>query len=247
MQTDMAEWQSISVVLWTCTHVLCSLRLTPISQNFGIWLYYSFKNTIQLILVDSPIWARNKQSDCSMSGCWGILCDIKLLKAGFWWFLGMNKSTTEHDTTKLITPFHSESTVHSIDINFSYYEKVSKIGKNPLDVEKSPWLDVWSKFCHFCNVLKTLNNSYQQTRHLELNRMVQTILSQHVWLLRYLCHFNPLKARFFGRFTKITDFLSIIDYLYQKSVNYQCLFLSMCLSVCLYVCLSVCPGSLGTR
>ena len=143
------------------------------------------KTTNQLILVYSPIWARNKQSYCSMSGCWGILCGIKLLKAGFLWSLGMNKSTTEHDTTKLITPFHSESTVHSIDINISCYEKVSKIGK------KSPYyrLDVWSKFCHFCNVLKTLNNSYQQTRHLELNRMVQTILSWHVRLLRYFVSF----------------------------------------------------------
>ena len=27
----------------------------------------------------------------------------------------------------------------------------------------------------------------------------------------------------------------MIDYLYQKSVNYHCLFLSMCLSVCLFV------------
>ena len=47
-------------------------------------------------------------------------------------------------------------------------------------------LGILSKICHFCNVLKTLNNSYQQTHHLELNRMVQTVLLQHVWLLRYL-------------------------------------------------------------
>ena len=42
---------------------------------------------------------------------------------------------------------------------------------------KSPYyrLDVSSKFCHFCNVLKTLNNLFRKTRHLELNRMVQTI------------------------------------------------------------------------
>ena len=43
-----------------------------------------------------------------------------------------NNSTTELDTTELLTPFHSESTAHSNDINISYYEKISKIGKNPL-------------------------------------------------------------------------------------------------------------------
>ena len=44
---------------------------------------------------------------------------------------------------------------------------------------KSPYyrLDILSKFCHFCIMPKTLNNLYQQTHHLELNRMVQTILS----------------------------------------------------------------------
>ena len=38
-------------------------------------------------------------------------------------------------------------------------------------------LGILPNFCHFRNVLKTLNKSYQQTHHLELNRMVQTILS----------------------------------------------------------------------
>ena len=44
---------------------------------------------------------------------------------------------------------------------------------------KSPYyrLGVLIKFCHFRNVLKTLNNSYQQTQHLELNKTVQTIFS----------------------------------------------------------------------
>ena len=46
----------------------------------------------------------------------------------------MNNSTTEHNTMKLITPFHSESTVHSNDINISYYEKTPKIGENPLTI-----------------------------------------------------------------------------------------------------------------
>ena len=44
----------------------------------------------------------------------------------------MNNSTTEHHTTKLITPLHSELTAHSNDINISYFEKIPKIGKNPL-------------------------------------------------------------------------------------------------------------------
>ena len=44
----------------------------------------------------------------------------------------MNNSANEHHTTKLITSFHSESTVHSNDINILYYEKIPKIGKNPL-------------------------------------------------------------------------------------------------------------------
>ena len=44
----------------------------------------------------------------------------------------MNNSTTEHDTMKLTTSFHLESTVHSSDINISYREKLPKIGENPL-------------------------------------------------------------------------------------------------------------------
>ena len=68
----------------------------------------------------------------------------------------------------------NESTVHSNDINISYCEKTSKIGENPLGVGR---LGVSSKICHFGSVLKTLNNLYQQNRHLELNTIVQMILS----------------------------------------------------------------------
>ena len=32
----------------------------------------------------------------------------------------------------MITPFHSELTAHSNDINISYYEKILKIGENAL-------------------------------------------------------------------------------------------------------------------
>ena len=44
----------------------------------------------------------------------------------------MNNSTTEHDTAKLITPFRSESTALSNDINISYYEEIPEIDENPL-------------------------------------------------------------------------------------------------------------------
>ena len=54
-----------------------------------------------------------------------IICD----------FLVTNNSTIRHDTTELIAPFHSESTAHSNDINISYYEKISKIGENPLIID----------------------------------------------------------------------------------------------------------------
>ena len=53
-------------------------------------------------------------------------------QGGFLGFLQMNNSTTEHDTMKLITSFHSESTAHSNDITISYHEKILKIGENSL-------------------------------------------------------------------------------------------------------------------
>ena len=85
-----------------------------------------------------------------------------------------NIFATEHDTTKLIAPFHSESTALSSDTNISYCTKIPNIGENLLIIYR---LGVLPKFCHFCNVLKTPNNSYQQTHHLELNRTIQIILS----------------------------------------------------------------------
>ena len=96
----------------------------------------------------------------------------------------INNCATKHDTTKLIASFRSESNTRSNDINISHYEKYPKIGEMSL-------LQTWcsSKFGHFCNVLKTLNKSYQQTHHLELNRMVQTILMQQVRLLRYFVRY----------------------------------------------------------
>ena len=36
---------------------------------------------------------------------------------------------------KLIMSFHSESTTNSNDINISYYEKIPKIGENPLIID----------------------------------------------------------------------------------------------------------------
>ena len=67
----------------------------------------------------------------------------------------MNNLAVKHDTTELITPFHSELTVHSNDISILYCEKIPKIGENPLII------GALIKFCHFCNVFKTLNNPYQ--------------------------------------------------------------------------------------
>ena len=57
-----------------------------------------------------------------------------MLGGGFF-VISTNNSTTEHDTMKLITPFHSESTAHSDDTNISYYEKLPKIGENPLIID----------------------------------------------------------------------------------------------------------------
>ena len=67
----------------------------------------------------------------------------------------MNNSTTKHDTMKLIASLQSESTAHFNNINILYHGKLPKIGENPLR------LGVSSKFSHFCNVLKTLDNSYE--------------------------------------------------------------------------------------
>ena len=74
-----------------------------------------------------------------------------------------------------------QNQLHHFTQNQLYIQKIliSHIAKNYPKSMKSPYyrLDIVSKFCHFCNVLKTLNYLYQQTRHLEPNRMVQTILS----------------------------------------------------------------------
>ena len=43
--------------------------------------------------------------------------------------------TIKNNTTKIITTFHSESTVHSNDINISYCEKTPKIGENPFIID----------------------------------------------------------------------------------------------------------------
>ena len=57
------------------------------------------------------------------------------LMAGFLRLLQMNNFGTEHDTTKLITPFHSESTALSGDIDISYCSNLSKIGKISLFID----------------------------------------------------------------------------------------------------------------
>ena len=57
------------------------------------------------------------------------------LKTGFLQFLQMNNFTTEHDTTKLIRSFHSQSIIHSNDSNISYCEKIAQIDENPLIID----------------------------------------------------------------------------------------------------------------
>ena len=47
----------------------------------------------------------------------------------------MNNSTIEHDTTKLLTSFHLESTIHSNDVNTSHCKKSPKISVNPLIID----------------------------------------------------------------------------------------------------------------
>ena len=63
-----------------------------------------------------------------------------------------NNSTIKHDTTELITPYHSESTAHSyviiiiiIIINISYYGEILKINEKPLIIG----LGVFIKFVIF--------------------------------------------------------------------------------------------------
>ena len=69
----------------------------------------------------------------------------------------MNISTTEHDTVKTLHQLtHTQMYILMISISHTM--------KNTPKLAKSPYynrLGVLPKFCHFCNVLKTLNNLYQ--------------------------------------------------------------------------------------
>ena len=115
------------------------------------------QNTKQFISVDSPSWAKQNGTNSFVVACTVVeifTLTVRLLKARFLWFLQRNISATEHDMTKIITSFHSESPVH-YDINISYCPKIPKIGENPLIID----LPFHQKF--LINVLKALNNSYQ--------------------------------------------------------------------------------------
>ena len=82
----------------------------------------------------------------------------------------MNNSTTGQNITDQLHHF-TQNQLHILMMpKFRIMKKYPKLVKIPYYR-----LGVSSKFCHFRNVLKTLNNSYQQTHHLELNRMAQTI------------------------------------------------------------------------
>ena len=123
-------------------------------------IFAFFAMCSQFISADSPSWAeQNGTKDFVITSVVveTFLSAFRPLKAEFLWPLWTYNSTIEHDTTELITPFHSESYAHSNDINISYYDKYPKFVKIPLLYR----LGVSSKVWHFCNVLKTLNNSYQ--------------------------------------------------------------------------------------
>ena len=79
-----------------------------------------------------------------------ILWGFEVLKPVFWWFLWMNNSATEKDTTKIVTSFRSESTAHYNDINISCYEKIPKIGENALIID----LPFCQKFVIFAKFIK---------------------------------------------------------------------------------------------
>ena len=168
---DLVSIQINCVVLLTCCQSRGQApRGLSISSISIIRKWFSTFNQLEKIClclcIKTSAWKCSKHhSTCRQ---WKWSCGVRLLKAGFCNFFIDNYTTA----TKLIPSFHSGSTAHSNDLNISYHEKLPKINENP------PYyrLCISSKIWPFWNVLKTLNNSYQQAHHLELNRMVQTIL-----------------------------------------------------------------------
>ena len=71
----------------------------------------------QLMSVDSLFWAEQNGKN------FVIACTV----VTYLWFLWTNIFATEHDTTKIILPFHSESNAYSSNFNISYWWKLPKI------------------------------------------------------------------------------------------------------------------------
>ena len=96
------------------------------------------QNTKQFTSVDSTSWAEQNGANDFIVACTVVeilLSAFRPLEAKVLWFLWTNISTTEHHATIFITPFHPQSTTQSNDINISYYEKIPKIGENPLIID----------------------------------------------------------------------------------------------------------------
>ena len=137
----------------TCTHmytvlhahVLTSVHVSTVYMHIHNFMTQELK--MQLKIID---WSSYKLPN----NCWK-----------FDQFYLMNKGGGE----KLMTSFHWKLTALSNDINISHFYKLKNIGKNLIKHQVYS-LGVWSRFCHFCYMLKILNALYQQSYNLELNR-----------------------------------------------------------------------------
>ena len=107
------NWQNALIIDLTFCQIL------PFSQ-------YA-QNTKQFISIDSPSWAEQNGTNEFVIACTDVKIQVYfgvLLgrgKLGFFVSLRTNNSATKYDITKLVTPFHSESTAHSNNINISYW------------------------------------------------------------------------------------------------------------------------------
>ena len=82
-----------------------------------------------------------------------ITITCRPLKTGFLWFLWTNIFAIEHDTTKIILAFHSESNDYSSNANILYWWKLPKIGENPFIID----LPFYQKFPIFTIIYYSQN------------------------------------------------------------------------------------------
>ena len=110
----------------------------------------------------------------------------------------MNNSATEHDTTRLITSFHSELTVHSNDISISYCKKLHKLVKIPL-------LLTW----RFIKILPFWQRAQNTKQHISVDSpscAEQNSTNDFVMacmVVEILCSVEPLKDGFWSNFDVI--------------------------------------------